>query len=219
MREDNLYLQQKKSAPAMKFLFFKINPNRNKFLHAVKRCSWPKASMQTAGASALTEHTVASTKSQCGKNIGTAVTAAKEQLATEQVTKASATTLDATREVKTLDAVKIVAAYPTVLFVHKPSGMCTHPYRTERAKAPAGNANCPVCNRAFVSKKHVKGWLSMKAHLENTPDKMHQTWRINNPDGLCKVSFLVHREARKLKFAPSAGCTCSFLATLQLTHT
>ena len=91
----------------------------------------------------------------------------------------------------TSDAVKIVAAFPSVVFVHKPSGMATHPYRKERGKAPEGDANCPVCEKKFVSKKHVKGWLSMKAHLENSKDERHQKWRENNPDGLSKVSQFV----------------------------
>ena len=134
--------------------------------------------------------------SKCDNKISTDVSVLQEQVVNEKYIKPRVTTLDATREIKSLDAVKIVAAFPTVMLVHKPSGMCTHPYRTERGKAPVGDAKCPVCKRIFVSRKHVKGWLSMKAHLENTPDKMHQMWRIKNPEGLCKVSLPVHKETR-----------------------
>ena len=87
--------------------------------------------------------------------------------------------------------VRLLAAYDAVAFFHKPSGMATHPYRREeRAVAPAGNFDCPICGKCFPSSEHVKGWISMVSHVTNSGDSAHRAWVRANPDRLKKDKYM-----------------------------
>ena len=79
--------------------------------------------------------------------------------------------------------IRRIAVFDGVAMVHKPAGLCTHPYREPQRKHSTDPLVCPACGRVYGSDE-AWAWHSMHDHLTNSQDATHVEWRAAHPQGL-----------------------------------